>query len=111
MSHLRRGAVSALASAFAAATVALLVRTIAELGIPRGAALAGALVLGVSFTFWQVALRTEVYSLALFLGFLALWRTRVALRGTSLRAALLAGLLAGIALSGHLMLAPVAAVL
>jgi len=100
-----------MAAFFAAATVALLVRTIAELGIPRGAALAGALVLGASFTFWQVALRAEVYSLALFLGFLALWRTLVALRGTSLRAALLAGLLAGIALSGHLMLAPLAAVL
>jgi transmembrane protein TMEM260 (protein O-mannosyltransferase) len=96
---------------FAAATLALLVKQLAELGVTRGAALAGALVLGASFTFWQVALRTEVYSLALFLGFLALWRTLAALRGTSLGDALVAGLLAGIALTGHLMLAPVSAVL
>jgi len=100
-----------MAAFFAAATVALSVRVLVEVGLARGASLAGALVLGVSFTFWQVALRAEVYSLALFLGCLALWRTLVALRGTRLRDALVAGLLAGLALSGHLMLAPVVAVM
>ena len=93
----------------AAATVALLVLLLAQLGLSRGAALAGALVLGASFTFWDDALRAEVYSLAGFLGFLALWRTLVALRGPNLPDALLAGMLSGLALTGHLMLAPAVA--
>lgn len=93
----------------AAATVALLVLVMAQLGLSLGAALAGAFVLGMSFTFWHVALLTEVYSLAAFLGFIALWRTLAALRGPSLPNALLAGLLLGLALSGHLLLIPLVA--
>ncbi|TMQ55326.1 MAG: DUF2723 domain-containing protein [Candidatus Eisenbacteria bacterium] len=96
---------------FSAATVALLPLLLAELGLSRGAALAGALALGASFTFWQVALRAEVYSFAIFLGFMAVWRTLAALRGQALRDALMAGVLCGLAVTGHLMLAPVAAVL
>ncbi len=96
---------------FSAATIALLLPLLAELGLSRGAALAGALALGASFVFWQVALRAEVYSFALFLGFMAVWRTLAALRGRALHEALLAGALCGLAVTGHLMLTPVAAVL
>lgn len=96
---------------FAAGTVALAVRMAAEARLSRAAAIAATLVLAASYTFWHVALHAEVYSLAVFLGALALWRTLAAARSGSLPGILIAGLLSGLTLTGHLMMVPTIACL
>lgn len=93
-----------------AASLALLVLLLRDLGISPVASVVAALLFGSTFTMWRVSLRAEVYTLSVFLDLLALWRSLVALRGGSLRDALLAGLLLGISLTVHLsFILPVAA--
>ncbi len=87
---------------FGAATVALFVLAFTALDLSIPSALAGALALGASFTFWRSSLRAEVYTLGVFLGLLALWRTLAALRVSRRAPTLLAGFLCGLALTGHL---------
>jgi hypothetical protein len=87
---------------FGAATVALVVLIIVSLGVSARAAVVGALTLGLSFTFWRVSQRAEVYTFGMFLGMLALWRSLVALRSTSFVQALIAGFLLGLTLTVHL---------
>src|SRR5258706_6567070 len=87
---------------FGAASVALLVLVLHELGIGLVPAIIGALLFGSTFTFWRVALRAEVYTLSTFVALLAVWRVIVALRGTSLHDSAVAGLLLGLTLTGHL---------
>jgi len=99
-----------MSSFFGAASLAMLVLVLTELGASRRGAVLGALLYGVGFTFWRVSLRAEVYSLGIFLGLLALWQTLRALRSPSLGSSLLAGLLLGLTLAGHLFfILPVAA--
>ncbi len=91
---------------FGALALALFVPIVAELAVRPLVALVGALAYGCSFTVWRSSERTEVYSLSICLALLALWRTLVALRTRRLREALLAGLLLGVTLTGHLYFMP-----
>src|SRR5262249_9474379 len=78
---------------FAAATLALLTAFLMRRGVGRAAAIGGAMLWGLSFTFWSTAQRAEVYSLATFVALAALWCTLRALevggRGVRLAAGLL----------------------
>lgn len=96
---------------FGAAAVALVVVVLNELGLSPRAAFAGAVIYGTTFTFWTSALRAEVYTLAMTLFLIALWRTLVALRSGRLRELLGAGFCLGLTLTGHLSYAPPVAAL
>src|SRR5260221_3706872 len=91
-----------MSACFGAASLALLVLILQEIGIALVPALIAALLFGSSFTFWRVSLRAEVYTLSVFLALLALCRTIVALRSPRLGDAALAGFLLGLTLTGHL---------
>ena len=91
-----------MSSFFGAAAVTTVVLLLTEIGIPALVAFAGALIYGGTFTFMSAAVRSEVYTLAVFLSVLALWRTLVALRSHRDRDILLAGFLLGVSLTGHL---------
>src|SRR5439155_21517943 len=56
-------------------------------------------------------LRAEVYTVGIFLGLVASWRSLVALRTGRRRDLLVAGFFLGLALAGHLAFAPLVAVL
>lgn len=91
-----------MSACFGAASLALLVLILHQLGIGLVPALIGALLFGSTFTFWRVSLRAEVYSLSVFIALLALWRTIAALRSPHFGHAALAGFLLGLTLTGHL---------
>ena len=91
-----------MSACFGAASLALLVLILHQLGIGLVPALIGALLFGSTFTFWRGALRAEVYSLSVFIALLALWRTIVALKSPRFGDAALAGFLLGLTLTGHL---------
>ena len=89
-----------------AAGLGLFAVVIAELGLSSAAVLAGALIYGASFTYWRNALGCEVYTLAIALFLLALWRTLVALRSRRLDDACAAAYFMGLAVTGHLVFGP-----
>ena len=103
--------ITLMTSFFAALDLAILVLFLRELGVSARAALLGAAIYGLSYTFWATSLRAEVYSVALCLFLLALWCSVVAIRrGGTWRFALAAWLL-GLSVTGHLIYAVPVAVL
>jgi len=89
-----------------AAGLGLFALVLAELGLSTAAVLAGAVIYGASFTYWRNALGAEVYTLAIALFLLALWRTLVALRTRRLDDACAAAYFMGLAVTGHLVFGP-----
>jgi len=69
---------------FGAVSAGLVGVVLIELGISPGAALAGALIYGASFTFWRDSLGCEVYTLAIALFLIATWRSVLAFRSRRL---------------------------
>jgi len=99
-----------MSSFFGAASLVLLIGVLFELGVAPLAACAGVAIYGLSFTFWRVSLRAEVYTVGIFLALLGIWRTLAAIRAGSLWSYLVAAFLLGATLTGHLtFLLPVAA--
>jgi hypothetical protein len=96
---------------FGAAALAAFVLFAGELGAGVLASALAAAIYATTYTLWRVSLRAEVYTIALFLGVLAVGWTLVALRTGRLRDALAAGLLLGLTLVGHLSFAAPVAVL
>lgn len=96
---------------FGAATGALLVVLMGELGIGVAASVAAACMFGLAFSPWRTSLRAEVYTLANAFAVLAGWRTWAAHRSGRPVDALLAGVLLGLTLTGHMIFAPLVAVL
>lgn len=94
--------INLMSAVLGAVAAALLVIVGLDFGLSPPAALAGAMIYGATFTFWAAALRAEVYTLSMTLFLLALWRARAALRSGRDRDALIAGLLLGLVLTGHL---------
>ena len=94
---------------FAATAVALVALALLALGTSPGGAIAGAAIYSLSFVFWRSALRAEVYTLAVTIALLALWRTIVALRSPRFRDSALAAVFLGLTLTGHLSYFPLAA--
>jgi hypothetical protein len=105
------GRINLMSASFGAISLALLVVIGAELSLAPAVAFAGAILYGAGFTFWAAALRAEVYTLAVTLFLLAYWRTLVALRTDRPRDRVVAAVLLGLTLTGHLASAPVVAVL
>jgi hypothetical protein len=93
-----------------ALALALLVRRLGELGVGLPAAIVTAGTLGVSFSFWRVSVRAEVYTLSLAMALLALGAVLAARRSPQPWALARAGLLLGLVLSVHLSFAPAVAV-
>jgi len=71
------------------------------LGAGRIASIAGALVYGVSLTFWSQAIIAEVYSLNAFFFFLLLYITLRYLRSNNEKTLMLAAFLLGLSFSNH----------
>jgi len=94
--------VNLMSAVFGALSVALLIPTLAEIGVGSTAAVVIAVTYGLSFTPWRIALRGEVYTLAICLALLAVWRFLVARRTGRSRDIRLAGFLLGLTLTGHL---------
>lgn len=67
------GRVNAVSAAMAAATVAVVHRTLLELGIGRPSAMLAAVALAVAHTFWWHAVVAEVYALTLAFMALTIW--------------------------------------
>lgn len=103
--------VNVMSSFFGAVSLALLVVVGAELSLAPAVAFAGAILYGAGFSFWAGALRAEVYTLSVALFLLAWWRTQVALRTDRPRDRVVAAVLLGLTLTGHLASAPAVAVL
>jgi len=102
--------ITMMSAVFGAIAVALVLRLLVELGLSLRGAFAGAMLYGFSYTFWNSALRAEVYTFSISLALFAIWRTVAALRSCRMGTALPAGLLLGLTLTGHLVFAlPVAA--
>jgi hypothetical protein len=99
----RLNVMSAVCGAAAAGTLLLV---LFELGLSTAAAAAGALAYAASFTLVWAAERCEVYTLAIALFLIALWRSLVAIRTRSPRAAGAAAFLLGLAMTGHLVFGP-----
>jgi hypothetical protein len=91
-----------LSAFFGAAALAVFVLFASELGAGALAAAVAALMYGLTYTMWRVSLRAEVYTVAILLGVLAFGWTLVALRSGRVRDALVAALLLGLSLVGHL---------
>jgi hypothetical protein len=100
-----------MASFFGAATVAMLLVVLVEMGLSVMVACATALTFGGIYTVFLVALRAEVYTQAMFLSLVALWGVLRALRSGRDRDLLLAGFLLGISLTGHLSFGPAVVVM
>jgi hypothetical protein len=90
---------------FGAASVAMMLVLLVELGLSVMVAFAAALVFGGIYTIFLTALRAEVYTQSIFLSLFALWWTLRAFRSGRDRDVLLAGFLLGVSLTGHLMYA------
>jgi hypothetical protein len=103
--------VNVMSAFFGAATAALLVVLLGELGVGVAASVAAACLLGLSFSPWRTSLRAEVYTQADALALLAGWLTLIAHRTRELGRSLLAAVLLGLTLTGHLIFAPAVAVL
>ncbi len=97
-------------ASFAAATLALLMAFLLGRRLRALAAFAGVAVWGLSFTFWATAQRAEVYSLATFVAVGALWCTVLTLEHSRAGMRLIAGVLLGLTLAGHMAFAPWVAV-
>lgn len=91
---------------FAAATLALLTAFLLARGVRTPAALAAALAWGTSFTFWTTSHRAEVYSLATFIALCGLWCALRSLERGGRVPRLVAGLLLGLTLAGHMAFSP-----
>jgi hypothetical protein len=100
--------ITAMCAACGAATLVAFMLLSLELGASLGAAVAGAIVYGASFTLRWASIRAEVYALAFLLEALALWRTAVALRTGRTADAVIAAFLTGLMITGHLSSAPAA---
>jgi len=91
---------------FGAVSAGLVGVVLIELGISPGAALAGALIYGASFTFWRDSLGCEVYTLAIALFLIATWRSVLAFRSRRLDDACAAAFFMGLAVTGSLVFGP-----
>lgn len=98
-------------SFFGAASVAMMLVLLVELGLSVMVAFFAALMFGTFYTVFLTALRAEVYTQAIFLSLVALWWTLRAFRGGRDRDVLLAGFLLGISMTGHFMYAMAVAML
>jgi len=105
------GRINLMSATFGAVSLALLVVIGVELTLTPVVAFAGAIIFGAGFSFWAGALRAEVYTIGVTLFLLAYWRTLVALRTDRPRDRVLAAVLLGLSLTGHLACAPAVAVL
>ena len=94
--------INLLSGVFGAATVAFLFLILGELRLSRTAGLLGALLYGASFTLWWSSLRAEVYTFAVFLLAMGIWRWLVCIRSGRLRDVFSAGLLLGAALVSYI---------
>lgn len=103
-------ALNLMSSALAALGLFLIVLLLGELGVGVAASAGAALVFGLTYSPWHIALRAEVYTLAVVLALLALGCALVALRTGRFRLALLAAFLLGLTVVGHLAFAPPVAV-
>jgi len=95
-----------MSAVFGAAASGTLLLVLFELGLSTAAAAVGALAYGASFTLVWAAERCEVYTLAIALFLIALWRSLVAIRTRSPRDAGAAAFLLGLAMTGHLVFGP-----
>ncbi|MBI1796765.1 MAG: hypothetical protein HYR74_06915, partial [Candidatus Eisenbacteria bacterium] len=102
---------TALSACCGAAAVAALVVLLGEMGLGLAAALAGAALIGAGFTFRLASIRPEVYTLAGLLLVLAFRTTLLAAHSGRRRDVATAGVLMGLAVTGHFAMAPAVAVL
>ncbi|MBN1885399.1 MAG: DUF2723 domain-containing protein [Candidatus Krumholzibacteriota bacterium] len=91
---------------FGGVAVAMLGLVLIELGLSATAAVAGAVVYGMSFTVWWFSIRAEVYSLAVFVFLAVLLSALRAFRSGSRGAYGLTAVLTGFALVSHISFAP-----
>lgn len=102
--------VTLLSATAGAAALALLVRRLGELRVSLAGSVIAAGLLGLSFSFWRVALRAEVYSLSILMAFLALGALLRARATGARREVLGAGFLLGLVMTVHLFFAPAVAI-
>ncbi|HUV36092.1 MAG TPA: DUF2723 domain-containing protein [Patescibacteria group bacterium] len=98
--------ITAMSAIFGAAAVCAFLVVLLKFGLPLRAATAGAVIYALSFTFFWSAIRTEVYTVAIFIFFVGLWLTLHALERPVPARAALAGLFLGLVLTGHLTFVP-----
>lgn len=103
--------ITVMSAIFGAAAVCAFTLVLLKLGLPLWGATAGALTYALSFTFFWSSIRTEVYTVAIFIFFAGLWLTLHALERPSPARAAAAGLCLGLVLTGHLTFAPAAIVI
>lgn len=94
--------INLMSAAFGAAGIVCFARLLRELGVRPTAAVLGASAYALSFTYWRVSQRGEVYTLSLLIAIAAISWTCVALRSRRLADALGAGFLLGLTLTGHM---------
>jgi hypothetical protein len=94
--------VTALCAVSGAATLAVFMLLLLELGASLPGAVAGAILYGSSFTLRWASIRAEVYAPAFLLEALAMWRAVVALRTGTARDGTIAAVATGLMITGHL---------
>jgi hypothetical protein len=103
--------ITVMSAFFAAAAVCILFLALRKFGLSAGIALAGSVVYGLSFTFWWSAIRTEVYTLSVFLFLISLWLVLHTLEKPTLVRAASAAAFLGLTMTGHHCFAPAVLVL
>jgi hypothetical protein len=98
--------ITVMSAIFGAAAVCAFIVVLLKLALPLWAATAGAVIYALSFTFFWSAIRTEVYTIAIFVFFIGLWLTLHALEKPIPSRAAAAGLFLGLVLTGHLTFVP-----
>ncbi len=98
--------ITVMSAIFGAASVCAFIVVLFKFGLPLWVATAGALIYGLSFTFFWSSIRTEVYTVAIFIFLFSLWLTLHTLERPDSARAAAAGLCLGLVLTGHLTFAP-----
>lgn len=98
--------ITVMSAIFGAAAVCAFIVVLLKFALPLWAATAGAVIYALSFTFFWSAIRTEVYTVAIFIFFISLWLTLHALERPNPSRAAVAGLFLGLVLTGHLTFVP-----
>jgi hypothetical protein len=98
--------ITVMSAVFGAASICAFITVLLKLGLPMWGAVSGALVYAMSFTFFWSSIRTEVYTVAIFMFFIGLWLSLHALEHPGPKRVAGAGLFLGLVLTGHLAFAP-----
>ncbi len=103
--------ITVMSSFFGAIALCILFLVLMKLGLSAGIALAGSVIYGLSFFFWWSAIRTEVYTLSIFIFLVSLWLVLHAFERPTLPRAIAASVGLGLCMTGHLSFAPAVLVL